>query len=390
MRLKVLLFFLLYLSLSAQEYGTLSFESTLHFENETTHGHHVYIPDIVDKTYGDEQQKLATFFNILGYQYLSPDDTFAINLEARANLQLSKDEYETPLYINKFDLDDINQAIISVASIDFYTDYLALTLGRNSVDMEWLSGSIDTIMLYHENSYLSTRAFWFNNYYDFQVNYYAKNEEINENKGVYALYLQSGDNFELFEINIYYYLMQSIFALMGTQVAYFPTENLSLHASYSLAEDLREDRSVDESYTRFWGEYLLNEYHSVELGMSTTGEHPLFAMLQFGSHPFSEFYLGNEIARPFAQNYYLSYEYLDDTFFLESIYGRTAYYDDTIQRGRIIKEWMISYEFDITAGVFLNDYLSFDISYMYKDIDKKDFLSFDQRLIMANLKVYWP
>ncbi len=390
MSLRLLVFFLLYRSLLAQEYGTFTFESVVHYEDETTYGHDVFIPKILDRSYGDEHQNLATFFNILGYQYLAPNDTFAINLEGRANLQLSKDEYETPIYINKFNVESINQAIVSVASIDLYTDYFALTLGRNEVAMDWLVGSIDTIMLYHENDYFSTRAFWFYNYYDFQVNYFAKNEDINDKKGFYGLYLQSGEYFEAIELSLYYYLTQSVYALMGTHLTYFPSYELSLHASYSLAKDLREHKSFDETYSRLWGEYLLNEYHGIELGMSLTGKYLLFAMPQFGAHPFSEFYLGNEIARPKAENYYLAYEYLDDQFYLQSVYGQTRYFDDTIKRGRITKNWMRSQEFDITAGMFINDNLSFDCSYMYKDIDDKDFLSFDQELIMANIKVYWP
>jgi len=390
MTLKVLLFSLLYLSLLAQEYGTVTFESTLHYENETTFGQNIIIPNVINKTLDNEQQKLATFYNILGYQYLSPNDTFAINLEGRANLQLSKSEYETPVYINKYNLDSINQAIVSVASLDLYTQYFTLSLGRNSINIDWLNGSLDSILLYHENSYLIARAFWFYNYYDFQVNYFAKNEDINDKKGIYGLFLQSGDSFEGFDLHLYYYLVQSIFALTGTQFAYFPTVELSLHTSYSLAKDLRIDKSFDETYTRFWGEYLINEYNSIELGMSLTGEHQLFAMTQFGSHPFSEFYLGNEIVRPKAENYYISYEYLGDTFYLQGIYGRTDYYGETYNKNRVIKEWMQSQEIDITTGFFINDYLSFDISYMYKDADEDDYESFDQQLFMANLKAYWP
>ncbi len=387
---QILLFSLLSMSLFAENYGILQFESTLHYENEKVFGHDIVIPGVLKKTYGDEHQNLATFFAVLAYRYLDEDDIFSINLEGRANYKLSKKEYQTPIYIDKYNLDELDQAMVTVASIDLYSRYASVTLGRNNVHMDWLNGNIDTVMLYHEDSYLSARAFWFYNYYDFQVNYISKVEDVNDGRGIYGLYLQSGERFESFELGLYYYLMQSVRNIGGAKLSLYPTEQLTLNGSYSFSNDLRDGHSYNEEYLRFWAQYLFNQYNEISMGISITGKKGLFAMLQFGSHPFSEFYLGNEIARPKAKNYYAAYDYIDDRIYLLGICGFTEYYDDIIENRRLKKAWMRSWEADLTAGVFMGEYLTFELSYMYKDVDSRDFLEFDQQLVMVNLTVAWP
>ncbi|MEA3387444.1 MAG: hypothetical protein U9Q66_03545, partial [Patescibacteria group bacterium] len=215
----------------------MTFESILHYEHENIKGHDLVTP-LLKHRFKDDEQNLATFFNILSYSYLSQDDTYGFNLEGRANLKVSKSEYSAPIYLEKYSLDDINHAMLSMASIDLHNNYLSLSLGRNRVDLDWLHGSIDSLILFHENSIFSARAFWFLNYYDMQVNYTKSVESLNDNKGMYGLYLQSGEYFEQFELSLYYYLLQDMREMLGTQVKLYMSDTLSIHGSYTVSKDL--------------------------------------------------------------------------------------------------------------------------------------------------------
>ena len=376
--------------LAAQNYGRLSYEGMVHYETETTKGHTINLEQpLPNKVYDDEKQHLCVFYSVLGYELQSSNGRWALNLEGRANIQLEKGEYTTPAYVQKFSFEDINTAMLSEASIDYYTDSVALSIGRNVVDMDWLSGSIDAVMAYGTTEMIEARAFWFTDYYDFQYNYYTKHKEINDGKGISGLYLQSGEALKQLQVCAYYYLMADRQYIVGTKL-YTELKPFSLNASYAYLGTLQNAMMKEEEFWRIWSSVIVADNHSFEVGYSRTGNNGLVAMLQFGSHPFSQFYLSNALDRPKAQNGYLQYSYEDDELFFECIGGITSYYGTTLQSSHLVPQWMQSYEVDLNVGYALGDHLLIELSYMTLDLDHRDILEFDQNLFMAELVVQWP
>ena len=204
MRYLLLLLFIALLEASAS--GTFSMEGTLYTEMEETNAHPVdsggVLPNV---TFKDETQKLTTFYTIMNYTLFSQDEQWALNLEGRAALQLGSDDYTNPVYRSLYGDEEINQAVLTEASVDYYAERFAFSIGRNQLDLDWLSGSFDSVIAYGMGEWIEARAFWFVNYYDFQYNYYTKYTDINDNKGIAGLYLQSGEALQTWEWAWYYY-----------------------------------------------------------------------------------------------------------------------------------------------------------------------------------------
>ncbi len=380
--MKFLLIMIFSLLLHAQQ--SIQVNSTLHYENEKINGKQVYIDahhgDFRDDVLGDDEQSLATFFNIFSYKYTQDNDILSVNLEVRANIKLSKEDYQTPFYIDKYNYQDINEAMLNVASVDINTQYASVSLGRNPLEMPWLNGSVDGILAYYQNDYFQVKTLWFYNYYDFQVNYYSKFEKINDEKGVYAIHAQSGNIFKDFELTLHSYLLPSSRSIYGFNIDIYPSDSLVLSSSFNFSDTLG-DEGEDESYIRVKLEYYLDDNHAFFLGHSQTGDNGLDYMLQFGSQPFSAFYLSNEIQREKASNNYINYSYLNDDYFFDIIYGQTQYYERN--------NHLNSSELDIFIEYSINENLKVNLSYMYKDVDTKDTLSLDQSLVMSNLVMSW-
>jgi len=369
------------------ENHTIYYDAMLHVEHEEIEGKSLEVGPLLTLHSKDEDQNLATFFNILHYDYISDEALLGFNFEARYNTTLFHEEYVTPVYLNSYGLSDINTGFISMFSADINTEYLSLSLGRNKVNMPWLQGSIDSVLLYHENELFSLRGFWFANYYDFQVNYFSKFEDINEKKGIYGAYFQSEQWFDILDVSLYYYFQYNKRDISGAEL--HVGDRLKLNFSYTYSKDYRNILdTLDESYIRLWGEFDY-AYNHFEVGGSITGENALTSMLQLGSHPFSEFYLNNEINRARAKNMYLKYGYENEYFYIDILGGMTQYYDDRFDGRRIVKDYLNSSEYDIYVGSMFTDSIGLELSYMKKDVDDADLFGFDQSLVMATLLVSW-
>ena len=360
--------------------SSISYSALLHFESQKVFKKELQVSKLLTLETKEEEQNFANFYNELSYRYETDTSLFAFNTQLRYNTTLFHDEYKQPIYLERFALEDINTAFISMASVDINTQYLSVTLGRNLVDMPWLQGSIDSAMVYSENSYFSLRAFYFLNYYDFAMNYFVAEENL---EGMFGLYVES-QPIKNVDIDGYYYKVVNEGTLVGTTL--HVGSDIELHGSYTLYNS--DVKDVKETFIRAWLNFSKEDV-SMELGGSLTSEVGLLYMLRFGSHPFSPFYLNNEIQRSSAQNYYGKLSYDNRYFYTDILAGSTRYYDDAIVNRTRQKVWLNAFEYDIYVGRMFNEYVGMELSYMNKDLSKEDIYGFDQSLVMATLLVSW-
>ncbi len=386
------LLFLLFFTpaLIAHESSALQIEGTLYSEIETTKGHTLQTERPGGNlTFANESEKLTTFYAIVNYSHTSDNEKWLLNLEGRAALKLFADSYSSPVYRALYGNESINQALITQASIDYYDDDFAWSAGRNRLDLDWLSGSFDSILFYSMKPWIETRLFWFIDYYDFQYNYYTKYTGVNEDKGIAGIYLQSGEALRDWEWALFYYHIFDQAYLGGAKLSK-ALDFVNIQAKYSYLKSISGGKLPDESFLQLWAETEVSEHQSVTLGFSKTGEHGLSAMLRFGAHSFSPFYLTGAIDRPDAKNLYLHYKYENNRFFFETIGGITSYRDKALEQTKLIAKDMNALEIDIHAGYALNDDTTLTLGYMLLDPDEKDNLAFDQNLLTLSMSVQWP
>lgn len=380
------LFFVLFLPLSlfAYDYAntSLSYSGLLHFENQKVFKKELQLSKLVKIQTKEEDQNFANFYNELSYRYSYDEALIALNAQLRYNTTLFHDTYSQPIYLERFALEDSNTAFIAMASVDINSEYMSVTLGRNVVEMPWLQGSIDAAMLYSENRYFSLRAFYFLNYYDFAMNYFIKDEAMDS--GVMGLYLHSEDIADILDIEVFYYNTIDEGRLFGSEL--HVGSSVTFHGSYT--HYVSQLKSLQEQFIRIWLNYSRDAI-GVEMGSSITSEVPLLYMLRFGSHPFSPFYLNNEIQRSRAQNYYAKLSYDNRYFYTDILAGSTRYYDDTIENRALQKRWLNAFEYDIYVGSMFNEYVGLELSYMNKDVSNSDIYGFDQSLFMVTMLVNW-
>jgi hypothetical protein len=383
MRLAPLLLAAFALQIAADEPGILTYEGTIYTEVEKIKGHHLDTDKI---TLDDQTEKLSTFYSIINYELPFMENRWLLNLEVRAALELNTQEYTNPVYKELYGSDEINRVTLSQASVDYYSDSFALSVGRNRLDLDWLSGSFDSAIFYGVNDWIEARAFWFINYYDFQYNYYTKYEDINDNKGIGGLYLQSGEKQKQFEWALYYYHVFDQGYLAGVKF-YKELLTFGINGSYSYLGQIDESRLPKESIWRIWSDIIVDDDNTLEFGYSQTGENGLLGMLRFGAHDFSQFYLNNAIDRKDAANLYLQYNYEADRFSFECVGGITSYHDKSLIGSKLITQKMHSFEVDLNIGYALSKHTSVALGYMLLDLDEKDNLNFDQDLITLSLSL---
>lgn len=385
MRLAFFLFSALLL-FGADEPSRLSYEGTLYTEIETIKGHQL---DTESITLDDQKKRLTTFYSIFNYELPFMDNRWQLNIQARAALELNSDDYTNPVYKQLYGADEISHLSLSQASVDYYADSFALSVGRNRLDLDWLTGSFDSAIFYGISDWIEARAFWFINYYDFQYNYYTKYENINDDKGIGGLYLQNGELQKQLEWAFYYYHVFDQGYLAGAKF-YKELLPFGINGSYSYFGQIDDSRLQKESIWRIWSDVIVDDENSLEFGYSQTGEKGLLSMLRFGAHDFSQFYLTNAIDRSDAKNLYLQYNFESNRLSFECIGGVTSYYDKTLIEKKLIEKKMHSFEVDLNIAYALTEHLSVALGYMLLDLDEKDNLNFDQDLITLSLSLQLP
>lgn len=358
---------------------SVSYQADLHYEHEIIHANNAQLQD--------DSQNLFTLYNQADYRFES--DMIALNLQGRANVKLLQDGYETPYYNKYYTLDDPGKALVSMASIDLFAKAGALSLGRNIVDMPWMHGSVDSVIYYYEGDAGALRLFWALNYYELQPSYYREHEGINHDSGIMGIYYKTPSAFEKLEAQLYYYRLDTFRDIGGMELSYALGEVL-VNAAYARSDNLEHNSKPVEYYGRLWLQTLLGKESELEIGASKTGDVGITYMFTFGAHPFTPFYLSNEINRPRAQNYYLKLFSLHNRFYFEAIGGLTDYFDDALSRRGVRKAWMRAFEVDAYLGYRFGKNVSVELGAMHKRADEADIVSFDQTLLKCDLKVNWP
>ncbi len=332
-----------------------------------------------NSTYPSENNHFISLYTKLALTYDMSDNIF-IAAAAKANGVILEGTYETPHYLrSKLTSDDINRAIISEASINYDDTFFAFNIGRNAIDYDWLNGSMDGLiaMAGDENAY-SLRLFWMNNFTQLHYNYYAEFSDINENKGMYGTIVTAKQS--NMEVTLYDYYMQDLRNILGGHINYIDN-NIALNAGHTEARALSQALyDLDESFTNFSVETLVNK-HFFELGGSFTGKHGLLAMVQMGSFIFGQFYLSNQVDRESATNGFVRYIYANKQWRVELLGGITRY-DNTMGS---IQNNLLSQEIDIYVSHKFSKNLSIALGMMGMNVQERDPAEVDQALIMTNM-----
>ncbi len=351
----------------------LSFTSIMHSEYETSLGKDN------NSTFPSESNSYATWYNTLSFNYDMNDDVY-LSLGAKANLVLGEDNYKAPSYLRaKLTSDQLNQVIMSEASINYDNSFFSLSAGRNDIDYDWLLGSMDGVIAsVGSDESLSLRLFWFQNFVQLQYNYYFELNNINESQGIYGAIVKS--KIKDIELTVYDYYMQDLRNISGLHVSYV-SDHYALNFSHAEAKALALALyDYDESLTQISLETLLGN-HFIELGGSLTGENGLLAMIQLGSFMFGQFYLSNQIDRENAHNVYLRYLYAKRNWRFEAIGGFTNY-DNTFLA---IANNLSSQEIDCYLAYRLDSSWSLSAGAMVMNVDKADPIGVSQTLVTLNL-----
>jgi len=134
-----------------------------------------------------ETNSFTSLYSHLLVNYDLSEDIF-VSFGAKGNSVLGENSYDTAIYSRgKLTSSEINKAMISEASLNYDDGFLALNIGRQNVNYDWLFGSIDGVLaMIGDDDYYSLRLFWFDDYHHLQYNYYTEIKNINSNKGMYG------------------------------------------------------------------------------------------------------------------------------------------------------------------------------------------------------------
>ena len=334
-----------------------------------------------DENLSFDSNGFSSLYGSLLLNYNINEDIF-VSFGAKGNIVLGENRYETPAYLRtKITADEINQAIISEASINYESEYISLNLGRQYVEYDWLMGSIDgALAMIGNDEDISLRLFWFENYRHLQYNYYVEVEDINAQKGMYGAIAKT--NVLNFDVELFDYFVEDLRNILGVNVSYY-FDKVALNASYTSAKALPLALySYDEEFFNSSLELLLGN-NFIEIGYSKTGKNGLLAMIQMGNFMFGQFYLSNQVDRENAQNVFGKYIVASEKWRFELIGGATEYDNSFVE----IQNTMHSYEIDSYLTYEYSKYLSFDSGVMYMDVDERDPLQVDQALVMLNMVI---
>lgn len=366
-------------------------ELVAHYEIEHIYGHDLLEAyPLLTQSYDNESQTLGTLYATVGYNHVFIDDTLEFDLQTQGNVQYNKEEYRTPLYLNTFYNEEINTAFLSQAALTYYSDDFLISAGRELVAYDFLIGSVDGVSLFYLNDYVGATLFWFINYYDFQYNYFNKREHINSDQGVYGLYLQSQETLDNMIISCYAYSTPNALYIVGSRIDY-ALPFMNLHGSYTYSNTYAQNSYArQERFMRAFADLPINDAHSMEAGYSITGEEGLYTILQLGSHPFSPFYLNNNLQKQNSENGYLSYLYSDDTAFDLHITAGYTWHDAlSLDRLSLTTVRARSFEIDLYSAYHFSDEISLELSYNRLYNDEQALFLFDQELLYANVVLQW-
>lgn len=362
----------------------------LHYEQEKIRGKEIVIPLLYRNDFADDVRDLLAFYSRIGLSYVEQTQTFGFNAEVASNLTLERSPFEVPYYLQAYAVEDVNTALLSMASVDYYADDFSVTLGRNRVSMPWLEGSIDTVMLYSENRFVALRAFWLMNYYDLQLNYFAHADRVGGGSGMYGFWAQSGDFFPWLHVTAFTYDVPGEWLTYGALLE-GDVQMMAFHGSVTHSKRHEADGIHYENFLRAWASAgSTYDGAALKLGGSLTGEQGLSAMMRYGIQPFTDFYLNNGIARPDATNVFASLGYGGSKWYVEALYGWTHYTGQMIQNWRFVVETLRTEEVDVYLGLELFPWMGIELGWMRRNADGRDYADFSQEYLMANVMVSYP
>ncbi|MEA2099164.1 MAG: hypothetical protein U9P72_03445 [Campylobacterota bacterium] len=319
-----------------------------------------------------ERSDLSSWFNQLNVNYWASDN-FYISLGSKANVVLNETPYKTPTYtLSKQNKKQLNKIDISEATMNYDNNFISFNLGRIDVNFDWLSGSIDGVLVsVGDDKKSSLRIFWFDTFTQQGYNNYFKVEDINDENGLYGTIFKTKKS--AFELTLYDYYMQDLRNTAGVHLNY-TKDYFGFDFIYTDVKALSlAIYDYDESLAQFSLEYIYG-HNYIELGGSYTGENGLLAMTQMGTHIVGEFYMTNQINRQKAKNIYMKYIYLSSNWYLKLLAGASKYNNSFISLETNLK----SFEIDAYYRYYFNKLFFINVGIMGMDVDERDPISFSK------------
>lgn len=353
----------------------LKFNGIVHSEKEWMN------PEKKSGSVVEDTNSFTSFYGELSLRY-DFHENFNIMLGGKTNQVVSEEKYQSTTYLStKMGSEKIDTTLLNEASLNYDNGLLALNLGRQEVSFDWLRGSIDGAlgMVGNDNSH-SLRVFWLNNYYQLQYNYESEIENINNNEGMYGVI--SKNSISNFELNGYLYRIDELRDIYGgsfTQL--FDSFGYSINHTEAKPLSLAL-YDYHETFTSISADLMVKR-NLFQLGYSQTGKNGLLAMLQMGNEMYGQFYLGNQVDRENAENFYLKYISVFNNIRVETVLGTTNYDNNFFRREKDLS----SYEMDVYLTYQLSKNFSMDFGAMHMSVDEKDPLQVTQSAMMMNMVV---
>ncbi|QSZ40575.1 hypothetical protein GJV85_00060 [Sulfurimonas aquatica] len=367
---KLLIVLLLQIHLLAQDY-TVWLNTIAHAEAET----------ILPKNNSTDSQTNSSLYSHLSIAY-DFNENFYTLLGAKANYIFYEDNYDSTSNLTlRQTSKELNRAMISEASLNYQNKNFTITLGKNDINYDWISGSMDGAIFMYTYGIYSLQTFWAYNYEQLYYNYYAQTKLQTDSSSLEGMF---GSIFSIedrnLQLHLYSYCIENSFTMSGANLAYI-YKNFGFNLGYtSLVGDDSSSYAYHESFLDASIEYLYKN-HYMALGASLTGENGLYTMLSMGSYIFGNFYLGNQVDRSSAKNSFFKYRYNASKFYLETVVG-SSIYNDIFQTDA---NKLFSREIDLYGGYELNREFSISGGVVYMDVDDRDLLSEDRTMLLLNL-----
>ena len=259
------------------------------------------------------------------------------------NLSISA---STPLYTQNLFYKAIeSKAIINSASLDYYNNQTAISIGRNSLNLPLLNGNFDGFVYYQIHNNFSWRAFYFLSYEILLPTFYAKYNSLNL-KGVNLSYE-----------NRYLDIKATIIDdktenMYHTNLALkYDNYAISFESAYYDSDDFLSEDVKKISFSRY------KEPLFLEFGVIKSGENGINQLLKFEQDELNSFGLGNKIYMPNAQNSYIEIGYEKNSYYLNLLLGYTTY-----QKEFDAKELDFSFEYNFSNQFNIDAHILREIS----------------------------
>ncbi len=308
-----------------------------------------YSENFSDKSTSESTHLQALYFEAL-YQHINVLPTSYLNVAVQALAPLANNSAElyTEVQKEKLHISDFN--------IDFYSESMALGVGRQTLSFDWLQGNFDGALLYGLINQLGVKAFYFDRYSLLTPSFATQKESL----GLLGIDARLSDE-RTYDCNVYYYhedagTLDGIYQTLGMGAKWQNTLfSFGLQGVYQ-ASSIYGDEAVAKVYSN----YFISDQSALELSYSYTSDGGINHLFDYGDSRINSFVLGNLCYLPKSRTTSLTYKYQNAEIDIHSGLGYAN--ADTLKvlqvDGGAI--WNITHSLSVSANLLLQDRQSGD------------------------------